>query len=134
MEPAAAQARLILNSDNSLTLPKLFMDFTIEEVEILLSRQQVWYLMSKLTSIVILEWNSCYDCLGHSPTHFVSLISYLRFFRILTFFTFQAVIYRYREVYFEWAEKNLYNDTEVTSGKIMLQNRSLDPIAYRVWS
>ncbi|GFR60476.1 vacuolar protein sorting-associated protein 13A-like, partial [Elysia marginata] len=40
VEPAAAQARLILNSDNSLTLPKLFMDFTVEDVELLLSRQQ----------------------------------------------------------------------------------------------
>ncbi|GFO42654.1 vacuolar protein sorting-associated protein 13a-like [Plakobranchus ocellatus] len=40
MEPAAAQARLILNSDNSMTLPKLFMDFTVEEVEVLISRQQ----------------------------------------------------------------------------------------------
>ncbi|KAH9487749.1 hypothetical protein Btru_069477 [Bulinus truncatus] len=41
MEPVAAQARLIINTENNFTLPKLFMDFTVEEVEILISRQQL---------------------------------------------------------------------------------------------
>ena len=41
IEPVAAQARLIVCTENGFTLPKVFADFTIEEIEVLLSRQQV---------------------------------------------------------------------------------------------
>ena len=41
IEPVAAQVRLIVCTENGFSLPKVFADFTIEEIEILLSRQQV---------------------------------------------------------------------------------------------
>ncbi|XP_012945076.2 vacuolar protein sorting-associated protein 13A, partial [Aplysia californica] len=60
MEPVAAQARLILNTDNSFTLPKLFMDFTVEEVEILLSRQQFLNLINLKDSFQLMRINQRY--------------------------------------------------------------------------
>ena len=46
IEPVAAQARLIICTENGFSLPKVFADFTLEEIEILLSRQQVCFLCS----------------------------------------------------------------------------------------
>ncbi|XP_055887721.1 intermembrane lipid transfer protein VPS13A-like isoform X3 [Biomphalaria glabrata] len=60
MEPVAAQARLIVNTDNNFTLPKLFMDFTIEEVEILLSRQQFLNLINLSDSFKLMRVNQRY--------------------------------------------------------------------------
>ncbi|KAH9508957.1 hypothetical protein Btru_048396 [Bulinus truncatus] len=60
MEPVAAQARLIINTENNFTLPKLFMDFTVEEVEILISRQQFLNLINLSDSFQLMRVNQRY--------------------------------------------------------------------------
>ncbi|CAL1544725.1 unnamed protein product, partial [Lymnaea stagnalis] len=60
MEPVAAQARLIINTDTNFTLPKLFMDFTVEEVEVLLSRQQFLNLINLKDSFQLMRINQRY--------------------------------------------------------------------------
>ncbi|BFZ09736.1 hypothetical protein BsWGS_12775 [Bradybaena similaris] len=60
MQPAAAQARLIINSDSGFTLPKFFMDFTIEEVEVMLSRQQFLNLITLSDSFQLMRINQRY--------------------------------------------------------------------------
>ena len=41
VEPVSAQVHAIINRDNNLSMPKLFADMTLEEIDVLLSRQQV---------------------------------------------------------------------------------------------
>ena len=41
IEPVSADTRLIISKDNNTTMPKFFADVTLQEIEILLSRQQV---------------------------------------------------------------------------------------------
>ena len=41
IEPVSAETRLIISKDNNTTMPKLFADVTLQEIEVLLSRQQV---------------------------------------------------------------------------------------------
>jgi hypothetical protein len=52
VEPVAAQARLMVCTENGFSLPKVFADFTIEEIEALLSRQQVFSLHPFIVAIL----------------------------------------------------------------------------------
>ena len=41
MRPVSSQAKIVLNKDASTALPKLFASLVLEEINILVSRQQV---------------------------------------------------------------------------------------------
>jgi len=41
IQPVSAESKLIISKDNNLAMPKLFADLSLEEIDILLSRQQV---------------------------------------------------------------------------------------------
>ncbi|XP_076444664.1 LOW QUALITY PROTEIN: intermembrane lipid transfer protein VPS13A-like [Babylonia areolata] len=60
IEPVAAQARLIVCTENGYTLPKVFADFTLEEIEILLSRQQFLNLLTLADSFQMMWINQRY--------------------------------------------------------------------------
>nr|KAG5703288.1 hypothetical protein BaRGS_025530 [Batillaria attramentaria] len=60
IEPVAAQARLIVCTENGFTLPRVFADFTIEEIEVLLSRQQFLNLLTLHDSFQMMRINQRY--------------------------------------------------------------------------
>ncbi|XP_025099873.1 vacuolar protein sorting-associated protein 13A-like isoform X2 [Pomacea canaliculata] len=60
VEPVAAQARLIVCTENGFTLPRVFADFTIEEIEVLLSRQQFLNLLTLQESFQMMRINQRY--------------------------------------------------------------------------
>ncbi|KAK6170959.1 hypothetical protein SNE40_019236 [Patella caerulea] len=60
IEPVTAQARLILSTENNFSLPKVFVDFMLEELEVLLSRQQFLNLLSLSDSFQMMSINQRY--------------------------------------------------------------------------
>ncbi|XP_048240040.1 vacuolar protein sorting-associated protein 13A-like isoform X2 [Haliotis rufescens] len=59
IEPVTAQARLIISTENN-SLPKVFADFTLEEIEVLLSRQQFLNLLTLSESFQLMSINQRY--------------------------------------------------------------------------
>ncbi|KAL3882618.1 hypothetical protein ACJMK2_028943 [Sinanodonta woodiana] len=60
VEPVSAQTRVIISKDNNLTMPKFFSDITLQEIEILLSRQQFLNLLSLNDSFKLMRINQRY--------------------------------------------------------------------------
>ncbi|KAK3591108.1 hypothetical protein CHS0354_035920 [Potamilus streckersoni] len=60
VEPISAQTRVIISKDNNLTMPKIFSDITLQEIEILLSRQQFLNLLSLNDSFKLMRINQRY--------------------------------------------------------------------------
>ena len=46
VEPVSAEVKVILSKDDNLSVPKLFMDVALEDIEILLARQQVQHIVT----------------------------------------------------------------------------------------
>lgn len=59
IKPVSAESKVIISKDNNLAMPKLFADISLEEIDILLSRQQVsyWYKLFKYS----MEYNHFED-------------------------------------------------------------------------
>ncbi|WAR06888.1 VP13A-like protein [Mya arenaria] len=60
VEPVSAEVRLIISQDNNLAIPKLFTDVTLEDIEILLSRQQFLNILSLKDSFQMMSVNQKY--------------------------------------------------------------------------
>lgn len=56
IEPVSAESKVIISKDNNLAMPKLFADISLEEIDILLSRQQV-DIINLLVTFFVIKWN-----------------------------------------------------------------------------
>ncbi|KAL5009888.1 hypothetical protein ScPMuIL_012193, partial [Solemya velum] len=60
LEPISSRARVIVNKDSNLLIPKLFADITLEDIGILLSRKQFSSMLSLNDSFQMMSINQRY--------------------------------------------------------------------------